>query len=123
MAKQSILQSLRRIGDVFIETVAIDATSATNYIYNAACPCKLRVIDFWIVNTSGDGGAATATLTDGTHDISDALSTDNADKTVTRAGTLDDAYCDLDPGDSLVVKLSKTGEDTIIAYVMLMVLA
>jgi len=124
MAKVSVLQSLRDIGDVWVEVLAVAGTSASNYVYNAACPRKVRVIDFWIVNTSAAGQAATATLKDGDGNaISASLSTNQSDKVVTRNTTIDDTYHELTAGGTLNVALSATNGSAFIAYVMLVAIA
>jgi len=65
---------------------------------------KIRVVDFWAVHKGGAGQVSdTLTLSDGSNAISDDMDWSGADKAVVRAGTIDDAYADLDPGDTLVV--------------------
>ena len=115
----SVVQSLRFQNDLVLEVLAVDATAATNYIWNATCPRSLRVVDFWTVNTTGTGGACTATLRNGANAITNAVDVNKADGTITRAGTIDDARHELVRGGTLSVFLSGTGEDTFIAYVLL----
>ena len=56
-------------------------------------PYDMEVIDV-IVQCTGANGSGTLTLKNGTHAISDAIAC-AVDKTITRAGTIDDTYSTL----------------------------
>ena len=87
-------------GLMIILTAALTAGS-TVQIHNANAPFKYRVIDAWSVAASADGG--TWKLTDGTNDITDAVTVTGTDKTINRAGTIDDAYHEIAASGSLSV--------------------
>ena len=59
-------------------------------------PCKLRLIDMWLVCT--DNVAGTVKITDGTNDLTNALTHGTADKAEVRVGTIDDAYHEIAAG-------------------------
>jgi len=83
--------------------VLIASLSAGNTatIFNANAPFKLHIIDAWSVATSADAG--TWKLSNGTNDITNAVAVTAADKTVNRAGTIDDAYHEIAANGSLSV--------------------
>ena len=87
-------------GLTFILTAALTAGS-TVQIHNANAPYKYCVLDAWSVATSADGG--TWKLTDGSHDITNAVTVTGTDKTINRAGTIDDAYHEIAASGSLSV--------------------
>lgn len=53
-----------------------------------------------VVQCTAANGSGTVKLTDGTDDITDAIAM-AVDKTIARAGTIDDAYSSLSKGDTL----------------------
>jgi hypothetical protein len=73
----------------FILKATLTAGS-TVQVYDENAPFKFAVIDAWSIAKSADGG--TWKLTDGTNDITDAVGVTATDKTINRAGTIDDAY-------------------------------
>jgi hypothetical protein len=80
---------------------------------------KLRVIDVWTVKTTTAGGSGdTVTLKKGSTAITDAISLNHVDKSVTRLTTLDDAQTDLSAGDSLTVTAAKSTSVASIVYVL-----
>ena len=106
---------LRRIGELnggdmqelasnmavpFILTAQLVAGN-TVQIYNAAAPFKFRITDAWSIAQSADAG--TWKLTDGANNITNAVAVTAADKTVNRAGTIDDAYYEIAADGSLSV--------------------
>lgn len=62
-------------------------------IHNADAPYKHRIIDAWSVADSADGG--TWKLDDGTNAITNVVTVTGTDKTINRAGTIDDAYYEI----------------------------
>ena len=88
------------MGIPFILTATLVAGS-TVQIHNADAPFKYRVIDAWSVAQSADAG--TWKLTDGTSDITDAVAVTATDKTIDRAGTIDDAEHEVAASGSLSV--------------------
>lgn len=58
-------------------------------IHNADAPFSYRILDAWSVATSADAG--TWKLENGATDITNAVTVTAADKTINRAGTIDDA--------------------------------
>lgn len=80
---------------------------------------KLRVIDVWVVKTTTAGGAGdTVTVKNGATAITDAISLNHVDKSVTRLATLDDAQSDLTAGASLTVSAAKSTSVASIVYVL-----
>jgi len=73
----------------------------TVQIHNANAPFKYRVLDAWSAAKSADGG--TWKLTDGTNDITDTVTVTGTDKTINKAGTVDDAYHEIAASGSLSV--------------------
>jgi hypothetical protein len=70
-------------------------------VHNANAPFKYRIVDAWSVATSGDGGSWK--LTDGSNDITDTVTVTGTNKTIDRAGTIDDAYHEIAASGSLSV--------------------
>jgi hypothetical protein len=88
----------------------IDATAGLTGDLEVRPGRKVRVVDFWVVKTGGAGGAGdTFTLKNNTTAISDALDVNVADKTVVRAGTIDDASWEVDPNAATPEDLVVTG--------------
>lgn len=83
---------------IFTATVTGGSTVAI-HISNA--PFKYRVIDAWSVAASGDGGSWY--LNDGTNAITDTVTVTGTDKTIDRAGQVDDAYSEIAANGSLRV--------------------
>jgi len=88
-------------GGVAFVLKATLAAGSTVQVHNANSPFKYRILDAWSVATSADGG--TWKLTDGTNDITDAVTVTGTDKTIDRAGTIDDAYHEIAASGSLSV--------------------
>jgi hypothetical protein len=88
------------VGSTRVFTAALTAGS-TVQVHNANAPFKYRVLDAWSVARSADAG--TWKLTDGTNDITDAVAVTATDKTIDRAGTIDDAYYEIAADGSLSV--------------------
>jgi hypothetical protein len=84
----------------FILTATLTAGS-TVQIYNANNPFKFRVLDAWSVAKSADGG--TWKLTNGASDITNTVTVTGTNKTINRAGTIDDAYHEIAAAGSLSV--------------------
>ena len=85
---------------LIIFTATLTAGS-TVQIHNADAPYKYRVLDAWSIAKSADGG--TWKLTDGTDDITNAVTVTGTDKTINRAGTIDDAKYEIAADGSLSV--------------------
>ncbi|HIJ67245.1 MAG TPA: hypothetical protein HPP51_03050 [Planctomycetes bacterium] len=103
-------------GVTFVLTATLTAGS-TVQIHNSNAPFKYRVLDAWSVATSADGG--TWKLTDGSNDITDAVTVTGTDKTIDRAGTIDDAYHEIAASGSLSVVGDGANADAIV-YVLAM---
>ena len=73
----------------------------TVQIYNSDAPFKFRILDAWSIAKSADAG--TWKLTDGTNDVTDAVAVTATDKTIDRAGTIDDGYNEIAASGSLSV--------------------
>jgi len=76
-------------GGVPVIFTATLTAGSTVQIHNSNAPYKYRIIDAWSVAKSADGG--TWKLTDGSNDITDAVTVTGTDKTINKAGTIDDA--------------------------------
>lgn len=64
--------------------------------YDFKTPFALRVIDVVVIKTSAAGGAGdTVTVKNGSTAITDAIDVNDADKTVSRPTTIDDAQFDV----------------------------
>ncbi len=83
---------------IFTATLTAGSTVA---IHTANAPYKYRVIDAWSVAKSADGG--TWKITDGTDDITDTVTVTSTDKTIDKAGTIDDAKYEIAASGSLSV--------------------
>ena len=101
-------------GVAFVLTATLTAGS-TVQIHDADAPFKYRVIDAWSVATSADGG--TWKLTDGSNDITDAVTVTGTDKTRNGVGTIDDGYHEIAMGGSLSVVGDGANADVIV-YVL-----
>lgn len=99
---QAFLQYLGALsgGHTFLLTATLTAGN-TVQIHNTNAPFKYRVLDAWSVAKSADGG--TWKLTDGTHDITNAVTVTGTDKKVNRVDTIDDAYYEIAAAGSLSV--------------------
>lgn len=64
---------------------------------------KLRVVDVWYIGTAAGGAGDTITVKNGATAITNALDVNVADKTIVRAGTIDDASYDIAAGGTLRV--------------------
>ena len=81
-------------------------------IFNSDAPFKFRVIDAWSVATSADGG--TWKVDDGTTAITDTVTVTGTDKTINRAGTIDDAEHEIAANGSLRVVGDGANADCIV---------
>ncbi len=64
---------------------------------------KIRVVDVWAVATAAGGASDTITVKNGATAITNALDLNVSDKTVVRAGTIDDAQHEIDAAGTLRV--------------------
>ena len=64
---------------------------------------KTRVLDVWVLNRGAGTASDTITVTDGTTAITDAIDISGADKTIARAGTIDDAVHEIAAAGTLRV--------------------
>ena len=83
------------------------AAGATVQIFNANCPRKILIIDAWLICSAAHANG-TVKLTDGTNDITDAMIC-AVDKTIVRAGTIDDTYSTIAANGSLSLVPANTG--------------
>jgi len=88
------------VGVPFVLTATL-AAGNTVAIYSSNAPFKFRILDAWSIADSADSG--TWKLTDGSNDITDAVAVTGTDKTIDRAGTIDDAYYEIAASGSLSV--------------------
>jgi hypothetical protein len=95
------LANIAATGGVPVIFTATLTSGNTVQIHNANAPFKYRIINAWSVATSNAGG--TWKLTDGTNDITNAVAVTATDKTINNAGTIDDAYHEINANGSLSV--------------------
>jgi hypothetical protein len=95
--------------------VATLTAGNTVTIWNANAPFKARVIDAWSVATSADAG--TWYVDDGGNAITNTVAVTATDKTINRAGTINDAEHDILAGGSLRVVGDGVLADVIV-YIM-----
>lgn len=81
-------------------------------IFNANAPFKFRVLDAWSAATSADGG--TWQVDNGTTAITDAVTVTGTDKTINRAGTLDDSVHEIAASGTLRVVGDGANADCIV---------
>jgi hypothetical protein len=80
---------------------------------------KTRVIDAWAVKTAADGGAGdTVTVKNGATAITDAMSLNAVDKSVVRAGTIDDAQHEIAAGGTLKITAANVTNNACVVYVL-----
>jgi hypothetical protein len=99
-----------------IHRIAIsDASGDTNVVLDH----KTRVIDAWAVKkaSNGDGANDSVTVKNGTNAITDAMVLGN-DKTIVRAGEIDDAQHEIAAGGTLKVTAAKTQNVACVVYVL-----
>ncbi len=115
-----LLNDFRVLNRAFVAKIAytnVEAAAGTaKKIYDANCPQKLQVIDMWII--CKDANAGTVKLTDGTNDITNALTHGTSDKAIVRVGTIDDAYWQIAVGGTLQAVPATGGAAEV--YVLLM---
>lgn len=99
-----------RSSDVFV--IDVDTEAASVVVYNADAPAKFRIIDVLVIALA-TAGSGTVKITDGTNDITDAIVA-ATDKAVTRVGTIDDAYNEIDPDGSLSVVVANAADARVI---------
>ena len=102
---------------VLFRTSLADAATAD---YSITVPFAVRVVEFWIVKTAGNGAASnTVTLKNAANAITDSLDANVVDTTIVRAGTIDDARHELAAGGELRVTNTKSGGNAAaIAYTL-----
>lgn len=79
-------------------------------VFTANCPTKYRVVNFYIIATNTTNG--TVKLTDGTNDITNAITHGTTDNAIEAATTIYAAYCDIAAGGTLNI-VAATGGNSI----------
>ncbi len=102
-----------------VEVTVADEGSNTDH--DVILKRKSRVIDVWIIKTGGDGTSTNRiTVKETANAITDAIDHSVVDKTVVRAGTIDDAENEIPEGGTLRVTLTTgTGDDSCKVYILL----
>ncbi|HCW08394.1 MAG TPA: hypothetical protein DGG95_13630 [Cytophagales bacterium] len=95
------MQNIVKSGELFSITKNITTGSATEDIYSSNAPFAFEIVDV-IVQPRGASTNGTMKVTDGTSDITNAM-TCAVDKTIARAGTIDDAKSTIAVSGSLRV--------------------
>ncbi len=84
------------------------AATGTIKVFESDAPFKFQVVDFHIICT--DNVAGTVKLTDGTSDITDALTHGTTDKAKVGVGTIDDAKYEIAKNGSLNIVTATGGK-------------
>ena len=80
---------------------------------------KIRVVDVWAVKTAANGGAGdTVTVKNGATAITDAMDLNATDKSVVRAGTIDDAQHEIAAGGTLRATAAQATNAACTVYVL-----
>lgn len=98
----------------FIIEFAFSGATAEQPIYSGDAPFAFKVIDVWVQQTGGAGGAGdTALLDDGTTAITDAIDMGSvADGTIVRATTIDDSKSSIAKDGSMDVTTASSAVGT-----------
>ncbi len=95
------MKHIPKSGELFAITKNITTGSAAEAIFTTNAPFAFEIVDV-IIQPRGASTNGTMKITDGTSDITDAM-TCAVDKTIDRAATIDDAKSTIAAGGSLVV--------------------
>lgn len=88
---------------ILVFPIAVGATADFDYVM----PFKGRLIDAWLIKTTGaGGGAGSVTVKKGASAITDAMSINIADNLIARALSIDDAFHEITRGGTL--RLTRT---------------
>jgi hypothetical protein len=87
---QSIVVGAEGINQLIAFTYDVTTGAADIKIFDGDTPFKFEIVDV-IIQSRGTDGTGTLKITNGANDITDAM-TCAVDKTMARAGTIDDAY-------------------------------
>ncbi len=107
-----IVDARARISDLFV--IEVDTNGATTVVFNGDVPAKFRILDV-TVDTIVTAGSGTVKITDGTNDITNAIVAATT-KAVTRAGTIDPAYNEIDAGGSLSVVVANAADARVLIH-------
>ena len=91
---------LKKAGNVLAFNITTGAVSGLE-IFKQNAPFKFEVVDV-VIQMRGTSTNGTMKVTNGTNDITDAM-TVAVDKTVVRAASIDDAYSTIEKGQTLEV--------------------
>ena len=108
----------------FLMTFAFTFTDAATNTKTIVVKDKIEVLDVLVQKQAGAGGASnTVQVKNNTDAISDAIDSNDADKTLSRAATIDDGFSTINPGGSLSVTNTKSaGNAACRVYVTVLVL-
>lgn len=99
-SEKHLAQLLNELPDIIQKEIIIDGTAGIK-IYDSNAPCGFQIFDV-IVQARVTSGSGSVKLTDGTNDITDAIDC-STDKTIARAGTIDNDYSEIAKNGSLVL--------------------
>ena len=86
---------------------------------NVTMTHAVRVLDFWVVNAAAGGAADTIQLLNSANAITDALDTNKADETITRATTIDETYHEIAAAGTLRITEANGAQNQIVdCYVL-----
>ena len=100
--------------DAFVLDVLTVAGTSEYKVYDSNAPAKFRVIDVQTISAL-TGSGDTGKVTDGTSDITDAISVDTDNETE-RAATIDDAKNEISAGGSLYVVTASGAVARVLIY-------
>lgn len=100
--------------------IALDIPAGTTGDVDfTSTPYKMRIVDAWLVKTAAAGGGAGTVQVKNTADaITNAMSIDVADQSITRASTIDDAFHTIASGGTIRVTRTRTAssDESCIVY-------
>ncbi len=108
----------------FIMAFAFDIADAANADYDRVVADQIEVLDVIVQKRGGAGGAAgTATVKNAANAISDAIDINDADKLISRAVSIDDAFSTIAAGGTLRVSIADSANSAVLVTVICFVRA
>jgi hypothetical protein len=96
-----------------------DIADAASADYDRVVADKFEVIDIVVQKRGGAGGAAgTVTVKNAGNAISDAIDINDADKLLSRAASIDDAFSTIDAGGTLRVSIADSANSAVLVTVI-----
>jgi hypothetical protein len=110
---------LNTIGAPLMLFRIVTAGTAAGESIDVTMTHAIRVLSFWAVNAAIGGAGDTVQLLNGANAISNALDMNTADRTVTRAGTIDETYHEIAAAGTLRITEANGANNQIVdCYVL-----